>query len=112
MRKFIPGKDGGKASFHVVMNNHQRFNVAQLSCMGYILRNREHNESSFTAASPGEKPCGSSSSGFISISLIHFWSGWLVIERSRDAKDPRSVKGNFGEPHFRLLAEVGLTGRV
>jgi L-ribulose-5-phosphate 3-epimerase len=24
------------------------------------------------------------------------WSGWLVIERSRDAKDPRNVKRNFG----------------
>jgi L-ribulose-5-phosphate 3-epimerase len=24
------------------------------------------------------------------------WSGWLVIERSRDAKDPRNVRKNFG----------------
>jgi len=24
------------------------------------------------------------------------WRGWLVIERSRDAKDPQNVKGNFG----------------
>lgn len=24
------------------------------------------------------------------------WSGWLVIERSRDARDPRNVKKNFG----------------
>lgn len=24
------------------------------------------------------------------------WSGWLVIERSRDAADPRNVKKNFG----------------
>jgi sugar phosphate isomerase/epimerase len=24
------------------------------------------------------------------------WSGWLVIERSRSAKDPRNVKWNFG----------------
>ena len=24
------------------------------------------------------------------------WSGWLVIERSRDATKPRDVKGNFG----------------
>ena len=24
------------------------------------------------------------------------WSGWLVIERSRDATDPRNVKKNFG----------------
>jgi len=23
------------------------------------------------------------------------WSGWLVVERSRDAKDPRNVKANF-----------------
>jgi L-ribulose-5-phosphate 3-epimerase len=24
------------------------------------------------------------------------WSGWLVIERSRDRNDPRNVKRNFG----------------
>jgi sugar phosphate isomerase/epimerase len=24
------------------------------------------------------------------------WSGWLVIERSRDARDPRNVRKNFG----------------
>jgi sugar phosphate isomerase/epimerase len=24
------------------------------------------------------------------------WQGWLVIERSRDAKNPQDVKGNFG----------------
>jgi sugar phosphate isomerase/epimerase len=24
------------------------------------------------------------------------WSGWLVIERSRDAKDPHNVKKNYG----------------
>lgn len=24
------------------------------------------------------------------------WSGWLVVERSRDAKDPRNVRWNFG----------------
>jgi sugar phosphate isomerase/epimerase len=24
------------------------------------------------------------------------WSGWLVIERSRDARDSRNVRGNFG----------------
>jgi sugar phosphate isomerase/epimerase len=24
------------------------------------------------------------------------WSGWLVVERSRDAKDPHNVKANFG----------------
>jgi sugar phosphate isomerase/epimerase len=24
------------------------------------------------------------------------WSGWLVVERSRDATKPRDVKGNYG----------------
>ena len=24
------------------------------------------------------------------------WSGWLVVERSRDARDARNVKKNFG----------------
>ena len=24
------------------------------------------------------------------------WSGWLVIERSRDARDGRNVRRNFG----------------
>jgi hypothetical protein len=24
------------------------------------------------------------------------WKGWLVIERSRDAKKPSDVKGNYG----------------
>jgi hypothetical protein len=24
------------------------------------------------------------------------WSGWLVVERSRDAKDPHNVKKNYG----------------
>jgi len=24
------------------------------------------------------------------------WSGWLVVERSRRAANPRDVKGNFG----------------
>jgi sugar phosphate isomerase/epimerase len=24
------------------------------------------------------------------------WSGWLVIERSRDATMPKDVKGNYG----------------
>ena len=24
------------------------------------------------------------------------WKGWLVIERSRDATDPRDVKRNYG----------------
>jgi hypothetical protein len=24
------------------------------------------------------------------------WSGWLVVERSRNAKDVRNVRGNFG----------------
>ncbi|HYT58681.1 MAG TPA: sugar phosphate isomerase/epimerase family protein, partial [Haliangiales bacterium] len=33
------------------------------------------------------------------------WSGWLVIERSRDAKNPRDVKGNFGA-NARYLKKV------
>jgi alpha-L-rhamnosidase len=24
------------------------------------------------------------------------WSGWLVVERSRDSGDPHNVKKNFG----------------
>ena len=24
------------------------------------------------------------------------WSGWLVVERSRDASNPQNVRGNFG----------------
>ena len=24
------------------------------------------------------------------------WTGWLVIERSRDASKPKDVKGNYG----------------
>jgi hypothetical protein len=24
------------------------------------------------------------------------WRGWLVMERSRDAKDPRNIMANFG----------------
>jgi len=24
------------------------------------------------------------------------WSGWLIVERSRDANNPRDVRGNFG----------------
>ena len=24
------------------------------------------------------------------------WKGWLVVERSRNAKDVRNVRGNFG----------------
>jgi hypothetical protein len=24
------------------------------------------------------------------------WSGWLVVERSRNAKDVKNVKGNYG----------------
>ena len=24
------------------------------------------------------------------------WTGWLVVERSRDANKPRDVKGNYG----------------
>lgn len=33
------------------------------------------------------------------------WSGWLVVERSRDAKDARNVRRNFGE-NVRYLKEV------
>ncbi len=33
------------------------------------------------------------------------WSGWLVIERSRDAKNGRDVKGNFGA-NARYLKKV------
>ena len=33
------------------------------------------------------------------------WSGWLVIERSRDAKNPRDVKANFGA-NARYLKKV------
>lgn len=33
------------------------------------------------------------------------WSGWLVIERSRDAKNSRDVKGNFGA-NTRYLKSV------
>ena len=33
------------------------------------------------------------------------WSGWLVIERSRNAKNSRDVKGNFG-PNARYLKNV------
>lgn len=33
------------------------------------------------------------------------WRGWLVIERSRDAANPRDVKGNFGE-NARTLKRV------
>lgn len=33
------------------------------------------------------------------------WNGWLVVERSRDAKDVRNVKGNFGT-NVRYLKEI------
>ncbi len=33
------------------------------------------------------------------------WSGWLVVERSRDVKDVRNVKKNFGT-NIRYLKEV------
>lgn len=33
------------------------------------------------------------------------WSGWLVVERSRDAGDVRNVKKNFGM-NIRYLKEV------
>jgi L-ribulose-5-phosphate 3-epimerase len=37
------------------------------------------------------------------------WSGWLVIERSRDAKDPRNVKKNFGAntAYVKSIFETG-----
>lgn len=33
------------------------------------------------------------------------WSGWLVVERSRNAKDVRNVKGNFGR-NVAYLKEI------
>ena len=33
------------------------------------------------------------------------WSGWLVVERSRDAKDVRNVRGNFGR-NVAYLKEI------
>jgi sugar phosphate isomerase/epimerase len=33
------------------------------------------------------------------------WSGWLVVERSRDAADARNVRGNFGA-NVRTLKRV------
>ncbi|NDW12202.1 sugar phosphate isomerase/epimerase [Bacteroides sp. 214] len=33
------------------------------------------------------------------------WSGWLVVERSRDANDVRNVKGNFGA-NIAYLKEI------
>lgn len=33
------------------------------------------------------------------------WTGWLVVERSRDANNPRDVKGNFGA-NVRYLKSV------
>lgn len=33
------------------------------------------------------------------------WSGWLVVERSRDAQDARNVRRNFGE-NVKYLKEV------
>ena len=33
------------------------------------------------------------------------WSGWLVVERSRNANDVRNVKGNFGT-NVRYLKEI------
>ena len=37
------------------------------------------------------------------------WSGWLVIERSRNAKNTRDVKGNFGE-NTKFLKSVFQSG--
>jgi sugar phosphate isomerase/epimerase len=39
------------------------------------------------------------------------WSGWLVIERSRDAKDSRNVKRNFGA-NAKYLKTVFQAGRA
>jgi len=33
------------------------------------------------------------------------WSGWLIIERSRDAAKPRDVKGNYGA-NTRFLKKI------
>ena len=33
------------------------------------------------------------------------WSGWLVVERSRNAQDIRNVKGNFGR-NVAYLKEI------
>jgi sugar phosphate isomerase/epimerase len=33
------------------------------------------------------------------------WSGWLVVERSRNAQDVKNVKGNFGT-NVRFLKEI------
>jgi len=33
------------------------------------------------------------------------WSGWLVVERSRDAKDVRNVRGNYGR-NVAFLKEI------
>lgn len=38
------------------------------------------------------------------------WSGWLVVERSRDARNPRDVKYNFGS-NIRFLKSVFAPGR-
>lgn len=37
------------------------------------------------------------------------WSGWLVIERSRDARKPRDVKGNYGAnvAYLRRIFQAG-----
>jgi hypothetical protein len=33
------------------------------------------------------------------------WSGWLVVERSRNAQDVRNVRGNFGR-NVAYLKEI------
>ena len=33
------------------------------------------------------------------------WKGWLVVERSRDAKDTKNVRGNFGR-NVAYLKEI------
>ena len=38
-------------------------------------------------------------------STDYFTKGWLVVERSRNAKDVRNVRGNFGD-NVAYLKEV------
>ena len=38
------------------------------------------------------------------------WSGWLVVERSRNTQDVRNVRGNFGT-NVAYLKEVFQTGK-
>jgi hypothetical protein len=38
------------------------------------------------------------------------WSGWLVVERSRNAKDVKNVKGNYGR-NVAYLKKIFQAGR-